>query len=98
MPKNKGYAIIMDVIYIKKMSNLNISFEIKSIDAEILLKHKRENESESQAAERLFYERLNAIENLTDEQRTLEGIYIKLEMLQRSLMNLTMLMPYKQPF
>ena len=80
------------------MAKLPISFEIRTDDALILSKYKKENESESQAAERLLYERLNALETITDEERTLEGIYIKLGCLQRSLMNMSMLLPYKQPF
>ena len=80
------------------MTKLPISFEIKADDALILSKYKKEKESESQAAERLLYERLNALETITDEERTLEGIYIKLGCLQRSLMNMSMLMPYKPPY
>ena len=80
------------------MTTVPISFNLTSADAVILAKHKKENESESQTAERLLYERLNALENITDEERTLEGIFIKLSNLERSLMNMSMLMPYKPPF
>ena len=80
------------------MSNISISFDLASADAAILLKHKKENESASETAERLLYECLNRLETLTDEERTLEGIYMKLGYLQRSLMNMSMLLPYKQPF
>ena len=80
------------------MPKLPISFEIKTDDALILSKYKKEGESESQTAERLLYERLNVLETITDEERTLEGIFIKLGHLQRSLMNMSMLMPYKPPY
>lgn len=80
------------------MAKLTISFEIRADDALILSKYKKENESESQTAERLLYERLNVLETITDEERTLEGIFVKLGCLQRSLMNMSMLLPYKPPF
>lgn len=80
------------------MTTVPISFKITSADAVILSKHKKENESASETAERLLYECLSRIESLTDEERTLEGIYVKLGYLQQSLMNMSMLLPYKQPF
>jgi hypothetical protein len=80
------------------MPHITISFEIRSANAEIFLKYKKENESDSEAAERLLYECLSRLEAFTDEERTLEGIYVKLGNLQRSLMNMSMLLPYKPPF
>jgi hypothetical protein len=80
------------------MPNLPISFEIGSANAEIFAKYRKENETDAEAAERLLYERLSRLESLTDEERTLEGIYVKLGNLQRSLMNMSMLLPYKPPF
>ena len=81
----------------RPMNTISISFEIAPGDALILEKHKKENESISEAAERLLYECLSRLEVMTDEEKTLEGIYVRLGYLQRSLMNMSMLLPYK-PF
>lgn len=80
------------------MAIIPISFDLTAADAAILAKYKKEDESESETAERLLYEYLSRLETMTDEEKTLEGIYVKLVYLQRSLMNITMLLPYKQPF
>jgi len=80
------------------MPHIPISFEIRSANAEIFVKYRKEGETDSETAERLIYECLSRLEALTDEERTLEGIYVKLGYLQRSLMNMSMLLPYKPPF
>jgi len=38
------------------MPNIPISFEIRSANAEIFLKYKKENETDSETAERLLYD------------------------------------------
>jgi hypothetical protein len=82
------------------MPNIPISFEIRSANAEIFLKYKKENESDSQAVERLLYERLNLLESFAEnaEERNLENIYVRLGYLQKSIATMSALLPYKPPF
>jgi hypothetical protein len=82
------------------MPNLPISFEIRSANAEIFLKYKKEGETDAEAAERLLYERLNLLESFADnaEEKTLENIYVRLGYLQRSIAAMSALLPYKPPF
>jgi hypothetical protein len=82
------------------MPNLPISFEIRSANAEIFVKHKKENETDAEAAERLLYERLNLLESFAEnaEERNLENIYVRLGYLQQSIATMSALLPYKPPF
>ena len=82
------------------MPHIPISFEIRSANAELFVKHKKLGETDSQAVERLFYERLNLLESFADnaEEKTLENIYVRLGYLQKSLATMSALLPYKPPF
>ncbi len=82
------------------MPHLPISFEIRSANAEIFVKYKKEGETDSEAVARLLYERLNVLDSFADnaEQKTLEDIYIRLGYIQKSIATMSALLPYKPPF
>jgi hypothetical protein len=82
------------------MPNIPISFEIRSSNAEIFVKYRKEGETDSQAVERLLCERLNLLESFAEnaEERTLENIYVRLGYLQKSIATMSALLPYKPPF
>lgn len=82
------------------MPHIPISFEIRSSNAEIFVKYRKEGETDSQAVERLLCERLNLLESFAEnaEQRNLEDIYIRLGYLQKSIATMSALLPYKPPY
>ena len=82
------------------MPNIPISFEIRSANAEVFVKYKKENETDAEAAERLLYERLNLLESFAEnaEERNLENIYVRLGYLQKSIATMSALLPYKPPY
>ena len=82
------------------MPHITISFEIRSSNAEIFVKYRKENETDAEAVERLLYERLNLLESFAEnaEERNLENIYVRLGYLQKSIATMSALLPYKPPF
>lgn len=75
------------------MKNTTISLSLTPNAANILLRHKKEEESLEQAAQRIFYERLDTIDNLTEEQLTLENISGQLSDIQQKIFNIGMRIP-----
>lgn len=79
------------------MKNTTIVMSLTPDAANVLLRHKEEGETLEQAAQRIFYERLNMIDNLTEEQLTLESISSQLSDIRQKIFNIGMRVPL-QPF